>query len=378
MRASLRCSAARAPGPRSSRRASAAPWSSSTRLAANPPSSASRTLPALTPAAAARTSASADGLDRRRDDELIGGLRDLTGPASPDVDDPTAHRLEQRPRLLERLRPAADHDRERLLAGADLAARHRRVEQVDALLRQRRRPLAREQRIAGAHVDDDGAPGAGRRRGRVAEDHGVDVGRIGQHQDHDVGRARDVGRRGGRGRAGGRRAPRRGRGSATRTVSAKPASSRWRAIGRPMTPEADEPGAQRLAAGPRGPASVARWYPYSLIQASAAARLSSSAGTRGRCGRRSRSRRPRRGRCGSRSRRCPGSLRPGASAIWMWPTLSQQPAVRVAAARLRRAAGGRSRTRSGARSSPTASTSRRRPPSTRSGSPDCRTGSAAP
>ena len=136
IRASLRCSAARAPGLKfaSSIRW---PWSSRTRLAANPPSSASRTRAGSTPAAGRQDQRLGDRLDGGSHDQLVGGLGDLAGAAVADVDDPATHRLEHGPGALERLGPAADHDREAARDRPCLAARHRRVEEVDA-----RRPRA--------------------------------------------------------------------------------------------------------------------------------------------------------------------------------------------------------------------------------------------
>jgi hypothetical protein len=57
-------------------------------------------------------------LDIQRHDDLVGDLRDLTGPVAADEGDVLAHRLEQRQGALEgRLRPA-DHDGERGVARA--------------------------------------------------------------------------------------------------------------------------------------------------------------------------------------------------------------------------------------------------------------------
>ena len=79
----------------------------------------------------------ADGGQRAADDELIARLADLAGAGLADVDDPLriAHRFEDRPHRLDRSRVAADHDRERAVDGADLAAADRRVEQRRAARR---------------------------------------------------------------------------------------------------------------------------------------------------------------------------------------------------------------------------------------------------
>ena len=59
-------------------------------------------------------------------------LRRLAVAVAADQRDVLAHQLEQRLDAVERRFGAADHDRQRRVLGADLAARHRRVEVVAA------------------------------------------------------------------------------------------------------------------------------------------------------------------------------------------------------------------------------------------------------
>ena len=105
----------------------------------------------------------ADRGDVERDDDLVGDLGGLAVAVAADQRDVLAHLLEQRPDRLEHRRVAAAHDGQRRRLGADLAARHRRVdvvgaERVDLLARTpwsrsarssscRRPPCARRRRL---------------------------------------------------------------------------------------------------------------------------------------------------------------------------------------------------------------------------------------
>jgi len=132
----------------------------------------------------------ADRLVRAGDDDLVARLGHLAGPAGPAVGHRRAHHLEQIAVGFEDVLVAADHDRERPVDGALLAAADRRVEHVDA----------RVGEFSGDLLGDGG------RDGRVVDqghplaqpvDHGVvlvlaaeyhrpDVRRVGETREHDV------------------------------------------------------------------------------------------------------------------------------------------------------------------------------------------------
>ena len=90
---------------------------------------------------------------------------------------------------------AADHDRERAVDGADLAAAHRRIEHRRAPLAGLSGKTTRRVRRDRAHVDDDAV------RLERAEDAGLsfedlrDVGSVRQHRDDGPRLAGDVGGR---------------------------------------------------------------------------------------------------------------------------------------------------------------------------------------
>ena len=69
-----------------------------------------------------------DGDLRDAQDHVVADLRGLPEPGAAAVHDTAAHRLEQRPRRLEVLVGAADHEGEGGVLGADDAARDGRVD----------------------------------------------------------------------------------------------------------------------------------------------------------------------------------------------------------------------------------------------------------
>ena len=103
------------------------PCTSSMRDAAKPPISACRTLAGSAPALDANSSASRDGLDVQRDDDLVGDLAVCPVAVLADERDVLAHQLEQRLHFIERGLGPPDHDGERRILRADFAARDRRV-----------------------------------------------------------------------------------------------------------------------------------------------------------------------------------------------------------------------------------------------------------
>jgi hypothetical protein len=102
----------------------------------------------------------------------------LAGTGATLVDDRLAHGLENRPHALDRLLVASDHDREGRVSGADVAARNGRIDRVDAALLGRCVDLHRERRVAGRHVDDDGAGRSTLQNALSTEDHFTHVVRV--------------------------------------------------------------------------------------------------------------------------------------------------------------------------------------------------------
>ena len=87
-----------------------------------------------------------DQLDGAGHDELVGGLDRLAGAGRADVHDGPADDVQQRPGPLDVGRGTADHDRQRGLDRAGLAAADRCVDDPDAVLVARRGQLAPRRR----------------------------------------------------------------------------------------------------------------------------------------------------------------------------------------------------------------------------------------
>ena len=123
----------------------------------------------IQPGARAVEQAFADANHGAGDHDLIAHLRVLAGAGPALVDDVLAHDLEERRHARDRVGVAADHDRQRRVARADVAARHRRVDGGGTLGARGRRDLDREARLGRRHVDGDRrrlAATAARRRRR--------------------------------------------------------------------------------------------------------------------------------------------------------------------------------------------------------------------
>ena len=134
----------------------------------------------------------ADRLDRQRDDDLIGDLGRLSVAVTADERDVLAHERKDRLDLLESGLRAANHDGETRRFRAHFAPRNRRVEifaaeRVDLL----GELLGGDWRDR-AHVDDDLAGRKSLRDAFGAEEHRLDVGRIGDHGDDHLGVAPDL------------------------------------------------------------------------------------------------------------------------------------------------------------------------------------------
>ena len=143
---------------------------------------------------------------------------------------------EDRPGPLDVRRLAADEDRERRLLGALAAARDRRVDERDAALASR----AAKSRVAAGEIveqsmtsEPDRAPSATPVR---AEQDGLDVGRVGDAHDDDVGGARRGRRAGGPLDAELVELRRTSRTSGSRPRRSNPARARLAAIAAPIVP----------------------------------------------------------------------------------------------------------------------------------------------
>jgi hypothetical protein len=118
------------------------------------------------------------------------------------MDDRPAHRFEAGAHHLDRLGRAAYHDRQRPLAGTDVAAGNRGVESVYVVRRCPRRDLNGQRRLACAHVHQDSAGPRRTERAVRTEDHLTDIMWVSDHRKDDVRHRRHRGRRVDPGRAG--------------------------------------------------------------------------------------------------------------------------------------------------------------------------------
>jgi hypothetical protein len=134
------------------------------------------------------------GFDVQRDDDLVGHLRGLAVAIAADERDVLAHRLEQRLHALEGGFITADHDRQRGVLRADLATGHWRVEVSAADGGDARGEVLGGDRRDRTHVHHHLAIGETRRNALLAEQHLLHVGRVGQHQEDDVGTLGDAAR----------------------------------------------------------------------------------------------------------------------------------------------------------------------------------------
>ena len=102
------------------------------------------------------------------------------------MDDVRAHRRQYRPRLVEIAGSAADHDRQGTRFGAADAARDRGIEKPDAALPEPRRHPLRGAGVDRRHVDTEPPGGDPLDDSAGPEISGRDIGRAGQHRDHQV------------------------------------------------------------------------------------------------------------------------------------------------------------------------------------------------
>ena len=104
-----------------------------------------------------------------------------------DVHDRLADDVEKRLGCGEILGRSADHDRQRGVLGARFAARHRCVENPQAVLGAGVGQLFSDIRPDAGEVDHQGARLGMGENSVVAEQHVLDVGGVGHHDRHDVG-----------------------------------------------------------------------------------------------------------------------------------------------------------------------------------------------
>ena len=145
------------------------------------------------PAFAANVSASMLPEHRARDDDLVDELDHLAHPDAADVVR-RAHRFEHGLRGGEVFVGRADHDGERPRGRARRAAGHGRVGETVAARAQARVERARRDRRDGRHVDEQRARLGAARRAAIAEEHFLDLRRIGHARHDDVARRADAGR----------------------------------------------------------------------------------------------------------------------------------------------------------------------------------------
>ena len=128
----------------------------------------------------------------KRDDDLVGDLGGLPGADLADQGDVLAHQVEQRLDLGEIALRAADHDGQRRRLGADFAARDRRVDITAAFLGDLGGEFLGLDRRDRAHIDDDLARRQAVGDAAGIEQHALYIGRVGHHQDHDLGALGDL------------------------------------------------------------------------------------------------------------------------------------------------------------------------------------------
>ena len=193
--------------------------------------------------------------DRAREHDLIAHLRVLSVAGAALVHDVLAHRLEERHDAIDRVLVAADHDRERRVSRADVAARDRRVDGGYALRLRRLVNLAREARLGGRHVDDDAAFLDGVENAALLLIDLAHIARQSDDREDDVGSLGDRARRVGPHRALVEQALRPRLGAAVNRGRDSPWPSGGRTSTAPMTPVPIHPIRVSLMSAP-GPAKA--------------------------------------------------------------------------------------------------------------------------
>ena len=133
-----------------------------------------------------------DRLDREGDHDLVGGLGDLAGARRTDVGGRLAELREDRLGPLHRRLAAPGHDRELPIDRGGLPAGDRGVDRLHATLGEGRMHLARRGRRDRRHVDQQHALAHPGDDAVLPEYDGLDVRRVGEHGDHDIGALGDL------------------------------------------------------------------------------------------------------------------------------------------------------------------------------------------
>jgi hypothetical protein len=122
-----------------------------------------------------------------RDQDLVDHLGVLAGAGAALMHDVATHDLQQRAHGLDRRLVPTDHDRERGLPGADIAPADRGVNARHPDRRGSLGDLPGQARAAGGHVHDKRRRLRGRQRSRRTQVHGLDILRVPDDGEGDVG-----------------------------------------------------------------------------------------------------------------------------------------------------------------------------------------------
>ena len=175
--------------------------------------------------------------DQPADADLVDHLGELAGARRADQIDRSGIGFDHRLGLCEIRLVAADHDGERAVLGARLAARHRRIERAGAALLGGFVKLAGDIGGGGGVIDEDGAAAERGEGAMLPERHRAEIVVIADAGEDEFGAVRRLGG-GGREPAAESRDP--GFGLGARAVEDRDVVAagvlRWPAMGKPMTP----------------------------------------------------------------------------------------------------------------------------------------------
>jgi hypothetical protein len=154
---------------------------------AKPPIRALRTFAGSAPALAAKSSASPTASMVSATTIWLATFVVCPSPLPPTSVMFLPHQLKERLYLLERRWRAADHDRQRGRLGANFAARDRSVQIFTAQLVDAAGELLAGQRRYRAHIDDDFAARQPLGDAAWVEQDALDIRRVRNHRDDDLG-----------------------------------------------------------------------------------------------------------------------------------------------------------------------------------------------
>src|SRR5829696_3595501 len=140
-----------------------------------------------------------DGLDGKRDHDLVARLDHLTGPDGSNMRRHLPHHVEQWASTLEVLLRTAHHDGESALYGPHVASGDRRIQHRGALLSDLLRKLLGDHGRDRAHVHEQRAVADAFENAALSSHHGLNVRRVGEHGDNDVACLRHLSRASGGG-----------------------------------------------------------------------------------------------------------------------------------------------------------------------------------